>query len=87
MVAPTALPPPEEELLDDELELEELELELELDELLLEELLELLDELEELDEELLELEDGSPEELPLPPHAMSALMVRHKTPCLSSVSG
>jgi hypothetical protein len=85
MVEPTARPP--EELLDDE-ELELLdELELELDELLLEELLELLDELDELDDELLELEDGSPEELPLPPQAINVLMVRHKTPCLSSVSG
>lgn len=88
MVAPSARPPPEDELLDElleeELELDELELELEE---LLDELLELLDELEELEEELLELEEGSPEELPAPPHAMSALMVRHKTPCLSSVSG
>lgn len=57
---------------------------------LLEEL-ELLDELEELlldelEEELLELEDGLPE-LPAPPQAISALMLKHKAPCLSSVSG
>jgi hypothetical protein len=75
MVAPSTLPPPEDELLDEELEL--------LDEL--EELL--LDELEELEEELLELEDGLPE-LPVPPpQAINALMVKHKAPCLSSVSG
>ena len=76
MVDPSARAPPEEELL------EELEL---LDELeLLEELEELL--LDELEEELLELEDGLPE-LPAPPQAISALMLKHKAPCLSSVSG
>lgn len=71
MVPPTARRPPEDEL---EL-LDEL-----LDELLLEEL-------EELEEELLELEDGSPDELPPPPQAINVLMVKHRTLCLSRVSG
>ena len=84
IVEPTARPP--DELLDDELELLEDEL-LELELLELEELLLLDEELLELLEELLELEDGSPEVPPLPPQAISALMVKHKTPCLSSVSG
>ena len=84
MVAPT---PPLPDELDDELELDELEE-------LLEELEELLDDelLEEelLEEELLELDellDEELEELPVPPQATRAPMVKHKTLCLSSVSG
>lgn len=85
MVVPT---PPLPDELEDELELDELDELLELledeldDELLDEELLEdeLLELEELLDEELLE-------ELPVPPQATRAPMDRHRTPCLSSVSG